>query len=65
MIGLLLWDKADRPSYARSLRVDLVSPEMFDILRAEVCEALTGIPIEMKRGDVLLFTQLTPHGAVY
>ncbi len=30
----------------------------------EVRKTLVGKPIEMKRGDVLLFTQMTPHGAM-
>lgn len=33
-------------------------------LSPEVCRQLHGIPIEMDRGDLLCFTQMTPHGAL-
>ncbi len=33
-------------------------------LSPEISKTLTGTPIEMKRGDVLLFSQMTPHGAL-
>lgn len=55
-----------RPGFtAKKLHEGYDDPETgFLGISPEIRKTLTGIPIEMQRGDVLCFTEMTPHAAL-